>query len=230
MPLLLEVRNASRRHPQEPRWLLDHVSLSVRAGERLALAGPSGAGKTLLLRAMAQLDPLDEGAVYWHERPVRSADMPGFRRSAIYLHQRAVLLGDRSFGDTVEGALRQPFSLAVHRKQSFNQSRIVELLNRLGRSADFLGQATAGLSGGEIQIVALLRAVQLDPHVLLLDEPTAAIDSAAATAVEQLVGQWWAESPSERALVWVTHDPVQAERVAQRTLQMEAGRLTSSQT
>ena len=80
-----------------------------------------------------------------------------------------------------------------------------------------------------MQIVALLRAVQLDPLVLLLDEPTAAIDPAAAAAVEQLVGRWWCDSPQERAMIWITHDAVQAERIAMRTLHMEGGRLLDGQ-
>jgi putative ABC transport system ATP-binding protein len=125
----------------------------------------------------------------------------------------------------VEGALRWPLALAVHRRQPFDRERILDLLDQLGRGPAFLDQPLAGLSGGEMQIVALLRAVQLDPLVLLLDEPTAAIDPAAAAAVEQLVGRWWSELPQARAMIWVTHDAAQAERIAKRTLHMEGGRL-----
>jgi putative ABC transport system ATP-binding protein len=228
MPILLELRNAARRHPNEPRWLLDHVSLTVNAGDRLAVAGPSGAGKTLLLRAMAMLDPLDEGSVSWQGRILRPADIPNFRRSAIYLHQRAVLPGDGARGDTVEAALRRPLALAVHRRRQFDRPRIVAWLDQLGRGPSFLEQPLTGLSGGEIQIVALLRAIQLEPRILLLDEPTAAIDSTAAAAVEQLVGRWWSESPRDRATVWVTHDAAQTSRVAQRIVRMENGRVVAS--
>lgn len=224
MPVLLELRDAARRHPTEPRWLLDHVSLALCAGDRFAVNGPSGAGKTLLLRSMILLDPFDQGEVLWHDRLLRPAEIPDFRRSAIYLHQRAVLPCDPSRGDTVEDALRRPFSLAIHRQRSFDRPRILALLESLGRGAAFLEQSVSSLSGGEIQMTVLLRAVQLDPVVLLLDEPTAAIDPAAAATVEQLVNRWWSEKPKERALIWVTHDAAQAQRVADRTVRMEGGK------
>jgi putative ABC transport system ATP-binding protein len=223
-PVLLELRNVARRHPTEPRWLLDHVSLALRAGDRFAVSGPSGAGKTLLLRSMILLDPFDQGEVLWRDRPLHPAEIPDFRRSAIYLHQRAVLPCDSSHGETVEDALRRPFSLAIHRQRSFDRPKILALLESLKRGATFLEQPVSGLSGGEIQMTALLRAVQLDPMVLLLDEPTAAIDPAAAAAVEQLVDRWWTEKPQERALIWVTHDAAQAQRVADRTMRMENGK------
>ena len=105
---------------------------------------------------------------------------------------------------------------------------ILELLGRLGRARSFLANRVADLSGGEIQIVALLRAVQLDPSVLLLDEPTAALDGQTTTAVEQLLKDWVAESPDNRAMVWVTHDTDQAGRVAERTLCIQRGRLRHS--
>ncbi len=225
MPVLLEIRNAARRHPDEPRWLLDHVSLALETADRVAVNGPSGAGKTLLLRALAQLDPLDQGCVYWRGRHVRSVGIPGFRSAVVYLHQRAALFGAPPLGDTVEGALRWPLTLAAHRGQSFDRQRLIALLDQLDRPPGFLDQPISGLSGGEMQIVALLRAVQLDPTVLLLDEPTAAIDPTAAEAVERLVDRWWSEAPQQRAMIWVTHDASQAQRIAKRTLRMEGGRL-----
>ena len=220
MTTLLEARNIARRHPGEPRWLLQQVSVELHAGERLAVQGPSGSGKTLLLRSLAMLDPVDEGDVFWQGRTLRPAEVPSFRRSAIYLHQRAALLDE-----IVEAALRRPFTLAVHRHRQFDRKRIIDLLDQMGRNDSFLAQRVSELSGGEIQMVALLRAIQLDPTVMLLDEPTAALDPHTATTVEALFGRWLAEKPNERAMIWVTHDAVQANRVADRTLRMEGGRI-----
>jgi len=223
MTALLEARNIARRHPGEPRWLLQQVSVELHAGGRLAVQGPSGSGKTLLLRSLAMLDPVDEGDVFWQGRTLRPAEIPSFRSSAIYLHQRAALLGE-----VVGVALRRPFTLAVHRHRQFDRRRIVDLLDQLGRDESFLEQRVSDLSGGEIQIAALLRAIQLDPAVLLLDEPTAALDPHTATTVEQLFGRWLAERPDERAMIWVTHDVAQAQRVAETTLRMEGGRIVDS--
>jgi putative ABC transport system ATP-binding protein len=228
MAVLLEARNLARHHPEEPRWLVDHVSLQIEAGDRVALRGPSGAGKTLLLRAIAQLDPVEAGEVLWQGKIVPPNEIPNFRRAVIYLHQRASLLGDATSGEIVEDAICRPLVLAAHRHRTFDRPRIVALLDALGRGQAFLDQSISSLSGGEIQIVALLRAIQLDPRVLLLDEPTAAIDPSAAAAVEKLVDRWWSASPKERAMIWITHDDGQARRVADTVLTMESGRLVAN--
>lgn len=218
--MLLEVRNLTRRHPDGRRWLLDDVSLGIRGGERLAVVGPSGSGKTLLLRAMARLDPVDGGEVRFRGDRIRHDGVPGFRRQAIYLHQRPALPGE-----TVAAVLQQPFSLAAYRRQSFDSDRIVGLLESLHRDDSFLAKRTADLSGGEIQLVALLRALQLDPTILLLDEPTAALDPRTTRAVEELLVAWVEKTKEIRAMVWVTHDADQAARVAQQVLSMDRGKI-----
>jgi putative ABC transport system ATP-binding protein len=218
-PPLLDARGLGRRHPNGEDWLLRDVSLTICPGERLAITGPSAAGKTLLLRALALLDRLDAGEILWGGKPIAPAEVPEFRRQVIYLHQRPAL-----YEGTVEQNLRQPFSLRVHRGRRFDRDWLVGRLDSVGRSADFLEHFTRDLSGGESQIVALLRALQLMPRILLLDEPTAALDPETAQAAEQLVADWLAEDAG-RATVWVSHNLEQARRVADRTLRIVAGRL-----
>ena len=217
---LLEVRNLRRRHPAGTGWLLDGVSVQLHAGTRLALNGPSGAGKTLLLRALAMLDPVDEGELLWQGETIGRGGIPAFRGRTIYLHQRPALTGE-----SVEAALRRPFRLKVHAEAQYDEPRIVAWLGRLGRTGGLLRQPTAELSGGERQIVALLRAIQFDPDVLLLDEPTAALDAEAAESVERLVAEWFEAGPAERALCWVSHDRQQALRMADSVLYLAAGRM-----
>ncbi len=217
--MLLEANKIGRRHPNGNAWLLDDVSLSIGNGARVAMTGPSGGGKTLLLRALARLDPLDRGAVQFHGKAVQHDAVPHFRSEVIYLHQRAALIED-----TVEAAIRSPFTLKVHRPRRFDRDRMVRLLAELGRDRDFLAKRVSELSGGEIQITALVRALALDPVVLLLDEPTAALDPTTATAVERLVVAWLDENP-ERAMIWVSHNEAQAQRVGRIAVRMEAGKL-----
>ena len=223
MDVLLEARHVFRRHPDDRSWLLDDVSLALQAGDRLVLVGPSGAGKTLLLRTLAKLDPLDKGEVLFAGHPIRHDGVPQFRASALYLHQRAALIAD-----TVEAALEHPYRLHAHRQQRYDRGRAVELLTSLARDAAFLQKTVGDLSGGEIQITALVRALQLNPRILLLDEPTAALDGPTATMVERLIGSWLDED-SHRAMVWVSHNHEQARRVGRSIGTMESGRLVDLQ-
>jgi putative ABC transport system ATP-binding protein len=217
--VLLEADRVGRRHPDGHAWLLDDVSLSMGAGARLVLTGPSGGGKTLLLRALARLDPIDRGEVRYQGETIHGDRVPHYRSIVVYLHQRAVLIEDR-----VEAALRRPFELRVHRLRQYDRQRAVGLLSALGRDAAFLEKRVAELSGGEIQITAIVRALQLDPTILLLDEPTAALDGPTAAAVELLIDGWLNED-ARRAMIWVSHNEAQARRVGRQAFRMEGGRL-----
>ncbi len=218
---LLEGCNLGKRRPDGDGWLLRDVGLQLPAGQRLAIEGPTGGGKTLCLRALTLLDPLDCGQVLWRGRDVVAGDIPAFRSRVIYLHQRAWLSTDM----TVEENLRRPFFLRVHRHRRFNRNRVVELLEQLGRDEGFLAKSPGDLSGGERQIAALVRALQLAPAVLLLDEPTAALDRQTTEAVEALLHDWINDSNEPRAWIWVSHEPEQTRRVADRVLRMQFGRL-----
>jgi putative ABC transport system ATP-binding protein len=219
-PPAIEAVGLGRRNPKADGWLIRDVSLTLNPGDRLGVLGPSGAGKTVLLRALARLDPLDSGSIRWRGRVVAGEAVPSYRARVIYLHQRPALL-DGSVADN----LRLPFALEAHRGRRFDPDRVVDLLGRLGRDRAFLEKASRDLSGGEAQIVGLLRALQLDPAALLLDEPTASLDPGTARAVEGLLDGWLTAQPDGRALVWVSHDRDQAHRMTSRRLFLRAGRL-----
>jgi putative ABC transport system ATP-binding protein len=216
--LFLEATAVGRKKPGGgAAWLLRGVSLEVRTGDRIALVGPSGAGKTLLLRALALIDPLDEGAIQWHGADIPTHAIPAYRRQVMYFPQRPAL-----FEGSVESNLLRPYALHAQRGRKFDRTRILKFLEILGRLPSFLEQSSRDLSGGEAQIVALIRGLQLDPTILLLDEPTASLDDRAARAVEGLINQWLAEAPDDRALIWVSHNREQADRVATRTLVVQS--------
>ena len=218
-PAMLHAMGLCRRAGE--RVLLDNVSVAARCGDRIAIVGPTGSGKTLLLRSLAMLDPLEAGEIRWEGRALRGNGIPKFRSQVIYLHQRPALIEG-----TVEHNLRQPFTLRIHQSKSFSRIRILDLLVSLGRDESFLMKQQRDLSGGESQLTAMLRAIQLDPNILLLDEPTAALDSEATDMVETLVGRWLDEQPTARATVWVTHNHDQSRRVSTEVLQIREGRLS----
>ncbi|NET38165.1 MAG: ATP-binding cassette domain-containing protein [Cyanothece sp. SIO1E1] len=193
-------------------WIWQDISFELFAGDRLAIVGPSGAGKSLLLRALAGLDPIQSGQITFQAQPLCDLKMPQFRSQVIYLHQQPALLEG-----TVESNLQHIYKLATHRYRTYDRAQILGYLSILGRSAEFLERSTDQLSGGERQIVACLRSLQLSPQVLLLDEPTASLDTTATEQLETLIAQWQ-QADIVRACIWTSHDPAQIGRVTARKL------------
>ena len=213
---LIEIHELTRLIPGTERPLLDRLDLTIFAGDRLGIAGASGSGKTTLMRAIAALDPVASGTLTHQGQVV--CEFPSYRRRVVYLHQRPAMMAG-----TVRENLQLPFSLA-NSQGRYDEARLVSQLEPLGKSAAILDQAVETLSGGEQQIVALLRAIQLDPCVLLLDEPTASLDRATVDSFERLVHAWFAETPG-RALVWTSHDEDQLERMTDRVLTVASGKI-----
>ncbi|KWB77125.1 ABC transporter ATP-binding protein [Burkholderia ubonensis] len=221
---LIDALGVTRRDARSGKILLAPTDFSLPAGARVAITGPSGSGKSVLLRALALLDPLDGGRVLWRGRPIRRSAIPRYRRSVAYLRQRPA-----QTDGTVESQLRYPYSLAVYRDVAFDRARAEQLAARAGRGADFLDKRASELSGGEAQIAALLRVLQLDPDVLLLDEPTSALDPESTRAIEALVGAWFDAARDARAYLWISHDPAQAARIGTLRVTMQAGVLSAAQ-
>ena len=198
--------------------LLQDVNLSISPGERWAIVGDSGAGKTLLMRSLALLDP-SAGRLLWQGEPIGHHDVPAYRARVIYLAQSAAVVDG-----TVEDNLRLPYTLHRHLSDTFDRDAAIGMLQSLRKNDSFLQRRASELSGGEKQIVALVRALQLRPQVLLLDEATSALDPESELAAERLVQHWLDEEFDHRAAVWVSHDRAQQSRVADRTFRLENGR------
>ena len=207
---LVSLRNAGRQVGD--RWVWRGLDVAVHPGDRLSVRGASGAGKTLLLRALAGLDALDEGDLLTEGEPVSS--LPQHRAAVAHVAQRPAL-----FDGTVRDNLQAPFAFAVRDGAAYDEARALALLDRLGRDAGMLDQSVDGLSGGEAQTVGLLRALLTAPSMLLLDEPTAGLDPERAEAVEAAVADFLADAPSHAA-VWTSHDAAQLDRVTTRSLDL----------
>jgi len=194
---VLEVTNLTRSG-------LSPVSFTLSAGEIIAIQGPSGAGKSLLLRALADLDP-NEGQLCLNAIPRASLSGPDWRRRVGYVPAEPGWWADR-VGDHFD-----------------DFSKIVPWATRLGLAETAAEWPVSRASTGEKARLALLRALAIKPLVLLLDEPTAALDPQSTLAVETLLAEQLADG---MAMIWVTHNESQARRVSKRWLRMEAGMLT----
>lgn len=216
------VRNDAKTH----KCLLNPTDFTLAGGDRVALTGPSGSGKSVFLRALALLDPLEEGSVFWRDKPVSGSGIPAYRRHVSYIAQRPAMLEG-----TVEDNLRYPFSLKVYRDLTFDRAAALRLAEQAGRDERFLDQQSSELSGGEAQIAALIRVLQLQPDVLLLDEPTASLDPESSREIESLVSAWFSGAKQDdRAFIWISHDQEQAQRMSERRLSMQAGTLSEHTT
>lgn len=183
--------------------LIGPVSLVVEPGECVAIQGRSGAGKSLLLRAIADLDP-NEGAVFLEEEAREKMDAHRWRSRVALLPAESGWWSDR-VGDHFDDGPRTD-----------------TLLHAVGLG-DARDWGVDRLSTGERQRLALARALVSSPAVLLLDEPTAALDSASIASVEAILTD---ELARGAAMILVTHDPEQATRFATRRYHMEEGRLS----
>jgi len=208
-PPLLSGEGLGRRVRGE--WIWRGLDLALSAGDRAALVGPSGTGKSLLLRTLCGLDHPEEGSVRFRGDVVPGSGTPSFRARVLYVQQQPVLVPG-----TVADNLALPLRFAVHQGRNRPEERSADLFTRLGRPSEFGEQRASLLSGGEAQLVGLVRALLLDPDVLLLDEPTAHLDHGTTQRVEELVLRWIDEG--ERALIWTSHDRQQVDRVRQGPL------------
>ncbi|MCT9930954.1 ABC transporter ATP-binding protein [Planotetraspora sp. A-T 1434] len=179
-----------------PKSVLAGIDLDIERGEFLALLGPSGTGKTTLLRILAGLERQDEGTVL----------VPP-RRTTVYQEPRLVQ-ARRVLANVTLGLPRSARAAALRALAEVG-------LEGYGRAWP------ATLSGGEAQRVALARALVRDPEVLLLDEPFAALDALTRLQMQELVAELCARH--RPAVVLVTHDVEEAVRLADRVLVLRDG-------
>ena len=190
--------------------LIKPCSASVSSSDCVVLSGASGSGKSLLWRALAGIDPCEYDTLQYNGTNCTDMSPSQWRQSVCYISQHALF----SDGNTRD-ALKEPFTFRAHRDQSFNPQQINDWLTTLGKSSTLLEQPVSALSGGERQLVHILRSLQFSPSVILLDEPTAALDHDGALAFEALMQQWLQAAP-QRAVLWISHDDAQISRIATR--------------
>ncbi len=203
-PPLFRLSKLIKQHSSS--FSLDIPYMNVSRGQSLSLLGPTGAGKSTLLRLLAGVESPTFGKIEFDSTDFQAAQISlTTRRRIAMVHQRPIML---------TGSVRQNVVYGLRIRRQTDSSRVDEVLKQFGLT-EFESQRSSTLSGGQKQLVALARAIVLEPEVLLLDEPTAHLDPTRVALVEQAIQQL--REKCQTTIVWATHNLFQARRVADKT-------------
>ncbi len=213
MPLL-EFQNVS--FDGDDKTILKDISLSVESGDFISLVGPSGSGKSTLLKLCSNLISPTNGNIIFNGKNYLDYSPVDLRKSINYCFQTPHL-----FGNTVMDNIEFPYSI---RKMKPDFTRINSLFDMFHMSADYLKKDVQNLSGGEKQRIALIRSMLFVPKILLLDEITSSLDVDNTLIVERVIASLNEEGTT---ILWVTHNPEQSRKYANRVLKLASGKIKS---
>jgi putative ABC transport system ATP-binding protein len=200
------------------RRTLCGVDLDLPAREVVALVGPSGAGKTSLLRLLNRLDDPTQGSLEFRDAPIAAVPIRELRRRVAFVFQAPVM-----FPGTVAANLEAARTLGATNGRSII---VPDALRFAGLDESFLNREADRLSGGEKQRVSIARALTTSPEVLLLDEPTSALDPEVAEQLMITIRRLVEETAV--SIVMVTHRLAEARSASTHTALLEAGRVVES--
>lgn len=196
--------------------ILRDLSFAVEPGAVYALAGPSGSGKSSALRLINRLDDYSDGQIYIAGQEVKAWDIRELRAKVGFMFQEAALFQ----GSVMENVLYGPCLRGL--KKCKSEPTALELLDKVGLSAELLHRNVESLSGGQKQRVNLARTLALDPDIILMDEPTSSLDPAAARTIENLVQSL--NLQQGKTFILVSHNFEQIERIATACTILQDGR------
>jgi putative ABC transport system ATP-binding protein len=207
-----------------PRRIVDDVSFRVAAGGVFTVLGPSGSGKSTLLRCLNRLVEPSAGRVLLDSRDASELQVQDLRRRVGMVFQTAALFDGSVLDNVLYGPrLRDERAERAAGDADAAHAQAEGLLRRVGLPAAFCDKPVTELSGGEAQRVSLARALANEPEVLLLDEPTAALDPTASQLIEDLLLQLAADT--DLTFIFVTHNLAQARRIGDHGLLLVDGRV-----
>ncbi len=201
--------------------ILQDISFEVNRGDRIVIVGPSGAGKTHLLRLLNRLSEPSTGKIYLENQEYSQIPVLQVRASVTLVPQESKLLGM-----TVQEALAYPLVLRGLPQQTIQQ-RVTHWIEQLQIPNDWLGRTEVQLSTGQRQLVAIARAIVIQPKILLLDEPTSALDPSTTSHILQILTQL--TQNQDMTILMVNQQLELAQKFCTRLLQLKQGQLLLDQ-
>jgi len=214
----LKTQSASN---QQGYPILQDISFEVFQRERLTIVGPTGAGKTALLKLINRLGEPSRGKIYLENQEYHQIPVIQLRQEIALVLQESKLLGM-----TVEQALAYPLILRGLPKQTI-QERVSYWVEQLQIPSDWLGRTEVQLSIGQRQVIAIARAIVIQPKIILLDEPTSALDIGRASHVMEVLNQL--ADTHHTTIIMVNHQLELAQIFCTRLLHLQQGRLLADQ-
>lgn len=211
---LLDFDNVSFEN--DNKTILKNISVNIEPGDYISIVGPSGSGKSTFLKLCSNLISPTDGNITYKGKNIDSYNPTELRKSIMYCFQTPYL-----FADTVMENISFPYSI---RGLKPDRKRIDELFSLFHMEMGFLDKDVKILSGGEKQRIALIRSLLFRPEILLLDEITSALDVENTKIVEDVITSLNKEGVT---ILWITHNPEQSRRYANRLLTIEAGVIKS---
>lgn len=211
---ILEFQNVT--YQSGDKVILKNISFLVEEHDFISVVGASGSGKSTLLKLCSHLISPTNGSIMYNNQNFNEYNPTELRKSLAYCFQTPYL-----FGNTVMDNIKYPFHI---RDIKFDRKRVDDLFSLFQMTTDYLEKDVRILSGGEKQRIALIRSLIFKPEVLLVDEVTSALDLDNTTIVENVITSLNKEG---MAILWITHNPEQSKKHANKLMTMEAGEIKS---
>jgi phospholipid/cholesterol/gamma-HCH transport system ATP-binding protein len=215
---LIEVEDVSKSFGTN--LVLENISLTLSEGETLTVLGKSGVGKSVLLKVIVGLMPMDSGIVKYEGKSIADAtekQLNEIRKNIGFLFQGGALFDSMSVGENLNMVLHKHTDLPLEEREA----RIVKALELVGLS-DKLDEMPSALSGGQKKRAGLARSIILKPKLILYDEPTTGLDPITASSIAEMILSLQTEL--KVAAIVVTHDLPTAFTVSDRTIVLESGK------
>jgi D-methionine transport system ATP-binding protein len=212
--LILELHQVSLAVRIGTNYLLEDISFQVKPRERLAIVGASGAGKTTLLRLLNRLQEPTSGNIYFQGKSLKELPVISLRQQIVLVLQESKLLGM-----TVKDTLAYPLRLKKLPPEEI-KNKIEYWTSLLKIPYQWFERTELELSLGQRQLIAITRALILEPLILLLDEPTSALDTGTATRLLEVL-----TNQTEMTMIMVNHQLDFAQDFANRVIYLQEGKI-----